>query len=647
MSTSKIDRDDLLKLARQHFDAGHRPIPVAWPDGRLQPLVKSYGEFFVREMTDADFDGLFLRNGEVRRNIEGFGILTGPKTGVVGIDIDVKNGLDGFAWLKGQGITVPRGLKIKTPHNGIHVASGWPDGVDVLPKGDVGNIVNGSGDNRVGVEIKAAGDLFIVYGPGYRRQNGIGAIGRSKLNGRVLEICTGDWSPDDDDEFEFEVPEEQEPAPLDAAIPKRGYLADIVNFFTQTTDVPPEYALSVGIAQLSALMTGRIAVEAWGDVIRSHMWIVFVSGPASRKTHSWKIGLRILSAVDRGLQIPSDSTVPALIQFISEERPDEANGFIFHSEMKRFLESCQQSWQAGTQDFMSELFDSLDDVGELRMTREANVIHNPSVSIMGALTDAGFAKYARTSAILDGYLTRFVFIFRESGPIKGHGRRAAQTSGAKFDAIVKGLKGRYKLIRRVSGKVTTWPHIVQFTDAADTIFETFNDQLKDEKVDRGVEGFRDRLMTQVLKLAMCYAASRAKDADDFEIREADVRHAIAFMEYERSRAWDIIAMAAETQTRTAEYRMELRVRTQELQKKQAEEEGTDWTKEWVPKRDLQRSLKNVTARGLDGYIDTLEQAGEMRVKKKGAEKTRYRGGRPSVLVRLTPQGWVRDRWKVG
>jgi hypothetical protein len=653
----KVERDDLLEYARAHFDAGHRPIPVRWRDtGGLQPLVETYRQFMIRDMTEDEFNELYLDDGDLRWNIEGFGIITGRQTGVVGIDIDVKNGLDGFAWLKAKGIKVPGGLRIKTPHGGLHVATGYPDGEVWLPKGDVGYTVNGPGtENRVGVEIKTNGDLFIVYGPGYSRQNGILTLRRSKLDGALLQLVLTDDEGEDDEDDEFDsaswnaemAAAETAPLPLDPAIPKRGYLREVVDFFSETTDVPPEYALSVGIAQLSALMTGRLAVEAWGDTIRSHLWIVFVSPPATRKTHAWKIGLKVLHKVGRDLQIPADATVPALIQYLANERPNEPNGFVFHSEMKRFLESCQQSWQAGTQDFMSELFDSLDDVGELRITRKTNIVHNPSVAIFGGLTDAGFAKYARTSAILDGYLTRFIFVFRDTGPIPGRGLRAAQVGGSRLDEVTAALRARFRLIRDVAGRIVDeddWPHIVPITDKAVTIFDEYADRLKEEAVEPGIEGFRDRVMTQVLKVAMVYMSSRAKTADGFEIRSADVRHAIAFMDYHRTRAWPYIAMAAETQTRTAEYRMQLRVRVQELQKKQAAETGGDWTQEWVTKRNLQRSLTNMTARALDGYLETLETAGELRVKDKSAKRGQYPGGRKSALVQLTPKGWVRERW---
>lgn len=632
---------ELLDAARRYARKGWRPFPMS---SKTQGSVGMlWGALRDREPTNDEIEKWF-----VDPKVDSIAVITGQKTGIVAIDIDHKGGRDGFGALEKRGIDVHTDLvgpTVRTPNGGVHVLFRHPGRDVYVPTGEIPGLL--------GVELKAddagGGANVKLNGPGYEWDDARPAARTLRhLPDKLLELAlsAGEPPPDDDEDEVLTESADDELPPLDAAIPKRGYLTDVVGFFTETTDVPPEYALGVGLGQLSALMTGRIAVEAWGDIIRSHLWLVFVSGPASRKTHAWKLGIRVLKEVARDLQIPADSTVPALIGYLAEERPDEANGYIFHSEMKRFLESCQQSWQAGAQDFMSELFDSLDDVGELRVTRDANIVHNPSVSIMGALTDAGFAKYARTSAILDGYLTRFVFIFRETGPIKSRGLRTAQAGGAKHDALIGALKGRYKLIRRVSGDVGDWPHVVPITDTAAAMFDEYDDELKSETVDRGVEGFRDRVMTQVLKLAMCYVVSRAKEADDFEVRAVDIRHAIAFMDYQRSRAWDVIATAAETQTRTAEYRMELRGRVQELQKKQADAAGTDWTKEWVTKRDVQRSMTNMTSRVLDGYLETLETAAEIRVWKKSAARTRYRGGRSAVLVRLTPKGWVRDRLKV-
>src|SRR6266545_3578161 len=92
MNPEAPSSEEILKLARRHFQHGHRPIPVYWRlDGSMQPMVPSYAHFFDDIMTEREFNELFLdKDRKLQRRIQGFGILTCPSTGVLGWDIDVK-----------------------------------------------------------------------------------------------------------------------------------------------------------------------------------------------------------------------------------------------------------------------------------------------------------------------------------------------------------------------------------------------------------------------------------------------------------------------------------------------------------------------------------------------------------------------------
>lgn len=137
---------------------GLRVFPLT--PGSGTPALKAWPEIAT---TDAD-----VIQGWWSGEFAGFGVgvATGPESGVWVLDIDVKNGVDGFASLVqleskrrayGFADEITRTMTVSTPSGGAHVYFRWSEGV-----------ANSTGSsNRLGPGLDVRGERGYVRAPGW------------------------------------------------------------------------------------------------------------------------------------------------------------------------------------------------------------------------------------------------------------------------------------------------------------------------------------------------------------------------------------------------------------------------------------------------------------------------------------------------
>lgn len=113
------------------------------------------------------------------------GIATGEGSDLFVVDIDVKNGINGFctiADLCTDGIAgvrlLPQTLTVATPSGGAHLYFRWPEG---------GGVVNSSGELGPGLDVRGKGGL--VHAPGW---GGYAVVPREGVR-RVDVAAAPDW----------------------------------------------------------------------------------------------------------------------------------------------------------------------------------------------------------------------------------------------------------------------------------------------------------------------------------------------------------------------------------------------------------------------------------------------------------------------
>ncbi len=98
-------------------------FPVTFTsDGRKVPLIKNWQ---IDASTDPNQHKLWQE--QFRDRIHCWGTPTGPSTGILVLDIDKKEGRDGFHALQQQGVQVPTTLSQRTPNGGAHAFFKYPN----------------------------------------------------------------------------------------------------------------------------------------------------------------------------------------------------------------------------------------------------------------------------------------------------------------------------------------------------------------------------------------------------------------------------------------------------------------------------------------------------------------------------------------
>jgi hypothetical protein len=127
-------------------------LPVFPCDARKQPLT-------ANGFRDATADPATIRRMFAQRHAALIGVPTGHASGIVVIDIDVKNGAPGMAWLRENAHALPETRRHRTRSGGLHLLFAMPDGAEIR---------NSAGRIAPGVDVRGTGG-YVVFppSPGY------------------------------------------------------------------------------------------------------------------------------------------------------------------------------------------------------------------------------------------------------------------------------------------------------------------------------------------------------------------------------------------------------------------------------------------------------------------------------------------------
>lgn len=166
--------DVLVDWACRYARQGYPVFPVR---GDKRPLVKW--------KDGATTDPAQIRAWWLQWPLAMIGMPTGKPSGLIVLDVDIKNGVNGFDTLKANGWDIPReAIEVLTPSGGSHFYFRAPEGVSVR---------NSAGKIGPGVDLRADGG-FIVLPPSiptldsyeYRYAPGQGEYGQGVDGGRLL-----------------------------------------------------------------------------------------------------------------------------------------------------------------------------------------------------------------------------------------------------------------------------------------------------------------------------------------------------------------------------------------------------------------------------------------------------------------------------
>jgi hypothetical protein len=296
---------------------------------------------------------------------------------------------------------------------------------------------------------------------------------------------------------------------------------------------------------------------------------------------------------------------------------------------------------------LEEMFDSPNRYQKRTKTGGEITIRNPSFVMAGGLTRSDFEKYIREEDMLGGFLTRMLFIMLESKRTDVRGLEVALASEPERKKLTEHLTVLYEVVKAQRKPDTKFREAteIEVTRVAMQELDRYTRRIREMDVDSVLFGFRNRLGQYALKLGMCYALSRVKEGEELKVMGEDIRHAVSFLEYQRSRAWPVVLDVAGLQDRSARQLWRVRSMLQSLQKEATEPDG-DWTETWVNLRLLLKHL-HMTVGAFGVFKDTLLEAGQVNIRARQRPFTKDRlgrqtSGRGQIQIILTPAGWISD-----
>jgi hypothetical protein len=334
----------------------------------------------------------------------------------------------------------------------------------------------------------------------------------------------------------------------------------------------------------------------WG----TGLWIVGLAKAGGKKSSALK-GISPLRIVAGEERMPTNITSEALSEAFTEEHP---NQWMAITEFASFMnETEKKTYTAGLRDALNGTWDGSEfQTGDRQRVGDRKYALPPyaSLTILGMATESHFSEWTATSAIQQGFLTRVIFVPQET-KVEYAGFSTADTPLRSNSHLVESLrairqgllpKGRSFWNTRERPAVSPTSEAVELLNAFDRPWA------EREDLPAALEGFASRLGANAFRLAFAYGM--ASHPERVEVQADDVRLAIAFLEYGRTRSWPLIERYHNNFSFQAKNLAMLRGTLDRLSK--GEEDG------WVNHRKLVRTA-HAYGRQFEEILDHLIETG--------------------------------------
>jgi hypothetical protein len=384
---------------------------------------------------------------------------------------------------------------------------------------------------------------------------------------------------------------------LSLAIPTRGYLRDYVALATQTRMSPPEFHLACGLAQMATIMGNRVLIRGlMRNPIPPHSWFVLLAGAGQRKTTSVALAKDLLrKAIGSDAILPEEFTPEALWQRLSQR----SAGLLTIAEFAGFLQHAGVEYMSSIKEDLCKFFDSApEEKRELR--KETFIVRQPSVSIIGATVPERLGDLVRGADVYGGFFSRFLFVHQVT-PVPYIGLMSEETDRA-WDIMEAKLR-KLAMHEALHGPR---PIEVRFSPEAREMWESYDEDAYVKGQRAELASFFARAGTYVLKLAYCYAFAVGSLVPE----PADVRHAIAFVDFCRKRTLTLLEAELADTKDARDFR-----RVRRVLASIGDESG------WVARSELLRKSR-MKSRQLDELLADMEQTEEIERRETGHVRLR-------------------------
>lgn len=303
---------------------------------------------------------------------------------------------------------------------------------------------------------------------------------------------------------------------LAKAIPKKGFLRDYIDIFSEVTDAPEAFLFWGAMVTLSTILGKKVWIPWAEKKLYPNIWCVFLAPSGFRKGTGIGIPVLLLRRVDESLLLPQVGSEEGLTKALAVEEPDSKDeGLVRWMEFSKTLKgwTSKGTWQA-CQEFWINLWDN--EPWKKKLSSGKFTVPTTSISFLSASTPRIFSTFFTSEDLEGGFFGRVYLISclkkKKYFPIPP----SIDQKGGLNDLVKQLHDIRENFIGQLS--------YLKFEDG-------FNHWAKEiqQKHEKGfMDSFYSRIETHCMKLAMIYEAALTGKA---AIGEEAFRYAINALEF--------------------------------------------------------------------------------------------------------------------
>jgi len=384
---------------------------------------------------------------------------------------------------------------------------------------------------------------------------------------------------------------------------KDGWLAEYLRW-NDGLETPQLFDLWAGVSAIASTLERNVYLDRKYFRIFPNMYIIFVAAAAKcHKSTAIRQAQKILSSLPEPPRMFADRITPErLISFLAEgteihgntEVKFKSTGTVHASEL--FVFFGKTSVEAGIVKYMTDLYDCPDKWKYDTKTAGTDELNDICVNFLGASTAAWLRQAIPVEAVGGGFLSRTVFVYQEEP--KRLVPFPEDDAPEEYEVVEQRLIDDLAQIRNLRGKFT-------FSSEAK---EWYREWYKHESVmqDEFHEtDFYSRWVDMILKLGMIISVSESNDLV-VEQRHLEVAHKMLDEVRENMHGVVDAMTTSDSEVDTSKILGFIKRRGR------------------ISHRQLmQYSSRYIKADGLKRVVETLEEAGEIRVVYEGERQARY------------------------
>jgi hypothetical protein len=384
---------------------------------------------------------------------------------------------------------------------------------------------------------------------------------------------------------------------------------------SEATDALVHYHDLSAFILLSSFMAGGLTVKtSYGPMVPNIWGLVLGDSTLTRKTTAMRMAIDMINEIDQEIILATDGSVEGLLQGLST-RPGRVSMF-WKDEVSGFIDSInRKDYLAGMPETLTQLYD-VPPVLSRRLRKETIYVTNPIFIFFGGGIRDKVYSLLNEEYILSGFLPRFLIVSGDAdlNRIRRTGPATPDESG-KRDKLRMRLSDMYENYNRTAqiklGAQIDPVEVVQKVEGILTpeAWQRYGD-IEMEMVQKAAESpvsmlalpTFERLSRSCLKLSCLLAAARQNPSDELkiEISEQDVVNASGYIQDWGRYSAELITNAGKGSTQ--------RVLDRILR---AIKQNPGITRSYIMQRH------HLTKREMDEILSTLEDRGEIRIKKEG------------------------------